>query len=361
MESKGSDDLDLLERIRRGDTGGAGELFERYAPALLRFTDRMLSDRASAEEVTQEVFVKVISRAHQYDGRAGVASWLFAIAANACRDRRRRDRRATVVPLEAVAEPRARGEGIESSIVSRQRRQAVRAGAVGALGRAARGPGPRPLPRHAVRRDRRDARDLGRSRQDPHLSGRRNAEGPFLGGGTHGLPRRNDDRPRPAGRRSGRGRAPGALRPSGGLRGLPARDGPSRGPLDGSRNGPGCDGHPRVPTALSRADRGGVPAPPGPRVPSAAALGAAFPPGRRDAGGRRRRVSDRSRASLELHGAARRRWPAPPPARSQRRRPAWRARRTPARPCPISRRARAFRTSPTARPMPTAASASSST
>ena len=73
----------------------------------------MLSDRASAEEVTQEVFVKVISRAHQYDGRAGVASWLFAIAANACRDRRRRDRRATVVPLEAVAEPRARGEGIE--------------------------------------------------------------------------------------------------------------------------------------------------------------------------------------------------------------------------------------------------------
>ena len=47
MESKGSDDLELLERIRRGDTGGAGELFERYAPALLRFTDRMLSDRAS--------------------------------------------------------------------------------------------------------------------------------------------------------------------------------------------------------------------------------------------------------------------------------------------------------------------------
>ncbi len=126
METRGSEDLDLLERIRRGDTGGAAELFERYSPALLRFTDRMLSDRASAEEVTQEVFVKVISRAHQYDGRAGVASWLFAIAANACRDRRRRDRRATVVPLEAVAEPSARGEGIETLIASRERRHAVR-------------------------------------------------------------------------------------------------------------------------------------------------------------------------------------------------------------------------------------------
>ena len=124
--NSGSDDAGLLERIRQGDNDGAAELFERYAPALLRFTDRMLSDRASAEEVTQEVFLKVISRAHQYDGRAAVGSWLFAIAANACRDRRRRDRRASIVPLESVAEPRSRGESVESTIASRQRRHAVR-------------------------------------------------------------------------------------------------------------------------------------------------------------------------------------------------------------------------------------------
>src|SRR5262249_37331261 len=114
MNSAGTgpaDDRRLLERIRRGDTDGAAELFERYGPALPRFSDRLLSDRATAEEVTQEVFVKVISRAHQYDGRAEVASWLFAIAANACRDRRRRDRRAMIVPLEGTPEPAARGEG----------------------------------------------------------------------------------------------------------------------------------------------------------------------------------------------------------------------------------------------------------
>jgi RNA polymerase sigma-70 factor (ECF subfamily) len=121
-----SGDRSLLERVRRGDAGGAEELFERYAPALLKFADRMLSDRESAEEVTQEVFVKVISRAHQYDGRAAVSSWLFAIAANACRDRRRRDRRAAVVPLDSVAELPARGEGIEARLAGRERRVAVR-------------------------------------------------------------------------------------------------------------------------------------------------------------------------------------------------------------------------------------------
>ena len=121
-----SDDRGLLERLRSGDTTAAGELFEKYAPSLLRFADRLLSDRATAEEVTQEVFVKVISRAHQYDGRAEVSSWLFAIAANACRDRRRRDRRATVIPLEGLPEPAEKGEGHEKRLIDRQRREAVR-------------------------------------------------------------------------------------------------------------------------------------------------------------------------------------------------------------------------------------------
>lgn len=124
--TKGPEDRSLLERIRRGDTAAAGELFERHSPALLRFADRLLGDRTAAEEITQEVFVKVITRAHQYDGRAEVASWLFAIAANACRDRRRKERRAAVIPLEAVAEPAHKGEGIESRLLSRERKAAVR-------------------------------------------------------------------------------------------------------------------------------------------------------------------------------------------------------------------------------------------
>lgn len=121
-----TDDRRLLDRIRGGDPDGAGELFERYAPAILRFAGRLLGDRATAEEVTQEVFLKVLGRANQYDGRASVASWLFAIAANACRDRRRRDRRAPVVPLEAVFDPPAKGEGIEIRLLDRERRDAVR-------------------------------------------------------------------------------------------------------------------------------------------------------------------------------------------------------------------------------------------
>ena len=96
-------DLEALELVRRGDEAGAARLFQRWSGPLLRFSGRMLGDFSEAEEVTQDVFLKLISRAGQYDGRASVAPWLFAIAANACRDRlRRNSRRPSVRPPSAI-------------------------------------------------------------------------------------------------------------------------------------------------------------------------------------------------------------------------------------------------------------------
>ena len=119
-------DLEALEMVRRGDAAGATLLFQRWSGPILRFTGRMLGDFSDAEEVTQDVFLKVIARASQYDGRASVASWLFAIAANACRDRMRRSARRPSVSLEAVAEAPEPDPPADLRLVERQRRDAVR-------------------------------------------------------------------------------------------------------------------------------------------------------------------------------------------------------------------------------------------
>lgn len=120
------DDAVLLDRVRRGDPAGAEGLFDRYSGPLLGFTERMLGVKAEAEEVTQDVFVKMISRAEQYDGRASISTWLFAIAANACRDRLRSSWRTTSVPLEGVPEPKGTDEAVEGGLIERERRQLVR-------------------------------------------------------------------------------------------------------------------------------------------------------------------------------------------------------------------------------------------
>ena len=119
-------DLESMEQVRRGEAAGAARLFQRYAAPLLRFTGRILGDPAEAEEITQDVFLKLMARADQYDGRAPVASWLFAIATNACRDRLRRSVRRPSVALEAVSEVREPGIPVDERLARRQRREAVR-------------------------------------------------------------------------------------------------------------------------------------------------------------------------------------------------------------------------------------------
>ena len=119
-------DLESMEQVRRGEAAGAARLFQRYAAPLLRFTGRILGDPAEAEEITQDVFLKLMVRADQYDGRAPVASWLFAIATNACRDRLRRTVRRPSVALEAVTEIREPGIAADERLARRQRREAVR-------------------------------------------------------------------------------------------------------------------------------------------------------------------------------------------------------------------------------------------
>ena len=119
-------DQELLQKVRRGEPSGSAALFERYSAPLLRFTDRMLGSRADAEEVTQEVFVKMITRVEQYDGQAPVSSWLFAIAANACRDRMRRGKRAAPVSLDVIAERASEGEAIDAALLQKEKRALVR-------------------------------------------------------------------------------------------------------------------------------------------------------------------------------------------------------------------------------------------
>ncbi|MFI5181483.1 MAG: RNA polymerase sigma factor [Thermoanaerobaculia bacterium] len=128
MEGRLDADLDrfCLERVRRGEPEGATELFRRYSEPILRYADRLLGSRAEAEDVTQEVFLKAIVRVEQYDGRAPVASWLFAIAANACRDRLRKSGRRASVPLESVAEPTSPGPSPDRVLVESERRRLVR-------------------------------------------------------------------------------------------------------------------------------------------------------------------------------------------------------------------------------------------
>jgi len=81
-------DLALLNRVIARDESAIGELYDRHSRLLYGLILRILRDRGEAEEVLQEVFLQVWTRAETYKAELGApAAWLVRIARNRSIDR----------------------------------------------------------------------------------------------------------------------------------------------------------------------------------------------------------------------------------------------------------------------------------
>ena len=87
-------DDQLAEQVARGEQPALLHLYDRHAGRVYALALRMLNDPMSAEEITQDVFWKLWSRARSYLASRGLFStWLLSIARHAAIDRLRLDRR----------------------------------------------------------------------------------------------------------------------------------------------------------------------------------------------------------------------------------------------------------------------------
>jgi RNA polymerase sigma-70 factor (ECF subfamily) len=80
------DDQQLLRRLSRGDQAAFSACYERYQAPVFRFAWHMSGNQSIAEEVTQEVFLRLIHKPTQFDAAKGtLASYLIGIARNVMR------------------------------------------------------------------------------------------------------------------------------------------------------------------------------------------------------------------------------------------------------------------------------------
>jgi len=87
-------DEDLVCRIGAGDKRAAAELVRKHLPKMVGLGRRMLGDQAEAEDVAQEVFLRVWKHAAAWKpGQAKFETWMHRVAMNLCLDRLRRNAR----------------------------------------------------------------------------------------------------------------------------------------------------------------------------------------------------------------------------------------------------------------------------
>src|SRR6201993_2175802 len=72
----------IARGLRRRDPDLLDRLIEQYQHRLLRYLVSLTADRAIAEDLFQETWMRVLERGHQYDGRHEFSTWLYAVARN---------------------------------------------------------------------------------------------------------------------------------------------------------------------------------------------------------------------------------------------------------------------------------------
>lgn len=110
---------EMMKKIAQGCSKSFGALFEAYGPIILGYATKLLNDKNAAEDITQEVWVKIAKVASQYQAQGQFKSWIFTMTRNLCFNKLKADKRLQfhedMTELSELAEP---VESIESKMIS---------------------------------------------------------------------------------------------------------------------------------------------------------------------------------------------------------------------------------------------------
>ncbi len=120
---------DLIARVRAGDDEAFRLIFERYARPVLSFIYDLVGERALAEELVQETFVRGYKNLSGLRDETKLSTWLFGIARNVAREslrtqRRKRSQLELDDPL--VAELHDRGLPPDDRLINKEMNRAIR-------------------------------------------------------------------------------------------------------------------------------------------------------------------------------------------------------------------------------------------
>jgi RNA polymerase sigma-70 factor, ECF subfamily len=106
-------DRELVDRAKAGDIEAFGQLVRRHQPRIHRLAVHMLRDRAEAEDVAQETFIRAYQALARFDGRSEPYTWFYRITINLSLNRIRS--RKTARTTHDTDDPRLEGLLIDRS------------------------------------------------------------------------------------------------------------------------------------------------------------------------------------------------------------------------------------------------------
>lgn len=120
----GGDELELIRRSLNGDKDAWGEIVKRYKVSVFGVALGILGNPADAEDAAQDAFIRAYQGLHTFHLDKRFSTWIFAITANLCKNKLRRDR--LFAPLKYVARATKSHHNPEARLIEDERAQMMR-------------------------------------------------------------------------------------------------------------------------------------------------------------------------------------------------------------------------------------------
>ncbi len=110
-----SQDVQLLTRVVEGDHQAFTTIMQAHEDRVFSVCLRILGNRESALDATQETFLTTFRKASQFEGKSALGTWIYRIAVNTCYDMLRKEGRRKTDPLPDHVDPadHAAAEAVE--------------------------------------------------------------------------------------------------------------------------------------------------------------------------------------------------------------------------------------------------------
>ena len=120
-----NNDSELIRQFKNGDVKGYNEIVRKYQKQVYWVIRKMVIDHDEADDITQEVFIKVHTALLDFREESNLFTWLYRIATNYAINHIRKVKVRSTVSVEAVVEPIISTEKRSDELIDEQRRTKI--------------------------------------------------------------------------------------------------------------------------------------------------------------------------------------------------------------------------------------------
>lgn len=114
-----------INLVLSGRTDAFGELLKRYRNLVFTLCVKIIGNPNDAEDVAQEVFVKIYQSLHKFNGKSKFSSWMYRIAYNACMDFLKKNKRIQEKEHDASSYLSTNSDSIEDDMIGDEKKQFI--------------------------------------------------------------------------------------------------------------------------------------------------------------------------------------------------------------------------------------------